>query len=265
MPVSDTAQIHPTAQVSSGAQLGRAVTVGPFAVIGDGVVIGEETSVGPHTVLEGPTYLGKRNRIVGQSAIGTDPQDLKYQGEETSLHIGDENIIREFVTINRGTAQGGGKTTIGSRNLFMTGVHVAHDCHLGNDGILANAATLAGHVEIANGATVGAFTGVHQFCRVGRHAFIGGYSVITRDAPPFIKTVGHRNQARTYGINGIGLSRKGFSEERILALRKAYRWIFRKDLTVPQARDRIVREELQTPDVESLLQFLGTSSRGFIR
>ena len=265
MPVADTAQIHPTAQVSSGAQLGRGVTVGPFVIIGDGVVIGEETAVGPHAVLKGPACLGKRNRILGQSAIGTDPQDLKYQGEETSLHIGDENIIREFVTINRGTAQGGGKTTIGSRNLFMTGVHVAHDCHLGHDGILANAATLAGHVEIGNSATVGAFTGVHQFCRVGRHAFIGGYSVITRDAPPFIKTVGHRNQARTYGINGIGLSRKGFSEERIRALRKAYRWIFRKGLTLPHARDRILQEDLQTPDVETLLQFLETSSRGFIR
>ena len=265
MPVADTAQIHPTAQVSSGAQLGRGVTVGPFVIIGDGVVIGEETEVGPHTVLMGPSNLGRRNRILGQSAIGTDPQDLKYQGEETSLHIGDENIIREFVTINRGTAQGGGKTTIGNRNLCMTGVHVAHDCHVGNDGILANAATLAGHVEIGNGATVGAFTGVHQFCRVGPHAFIGGYSVITRDAPPFIKTVGHRNRARTYGINGIGLSRKGFSEERIHALRKAYRWIFRNRLTVPQGRDRILKEKLQTPDVESLLQFLETSSRGVIR
>ena len=265
MPVADTPQIHPTAQVSSGAKLGRGVIVGPFAIVGDGVVIGEETSVGPHTVLKGPTFLGKRNRIVGQSAVGTDPQDLKYGGEKTSLHMGDDNVIREFVTINRGTAQGGGKTTIGSRNLFMTGVHVAHDCHLGHDGILANAATLAGHVEIENGATVGAFTGVHQFCRVGRHAFIGGYSVITRDAPPFIKVVGHRNQARTYGINGIGLSRKGFSEERILSLRRAYRWIFRKGLTLPDARESIRREELETADVETLLQFLEASTRGFVR
>ena len=265
MPAADTSRIHPTAQVSSGARLEHGVTVGPYAVVGDRVEIGEQTSIGPHTVLKGPAFLGKRNRIVGQSAIGTDPQDLKYGGEKTFLHIGDDNVIREFVTINRGTVQGGGKTTIGSRNLFMTGVHVAHDCHLGNDGILANAATLAGHVEIANGATVGAFTGVHQFCRVGLHAFIGGYSVITRDAPPFIKTVGSRNQARTYGINGIGLSRKGFSEERILYLRKAYRWIFRKDLTLTDARDCIRREELETPDVETLLHFLETSPRGFVR
>ena len=265
MPAADNARIHPTAQVSSGAELGRGVTVGPFAIVGDGVVIGEETSIGPHTVLKGPTYLGKRNRIVGQSAVGTDPQDLKYGGEKTSLQMGDDNIVREFVTINRGTAQGGGMTTIGSRNLFMTGVHVAHDCHLGHDGILANAATLAGHVEIENGATVGAFTGVHQFCRVGRHAFIGGYSVITRDAPPFIKVVGHRNQARTYGINGIGLSRKGFSEERILSLRRAYRWIFRKGLTLPDAREGIRQEELATPDVETLLRFLEASTRGFVR
>ena len=265
MPVADPTQVHPTAQVSAGARLGRGVTVGPFAVIGDGVVIGDETTVGPHTVLQGPADLGRRNRILGQSAIGTDPQDLKYGGEKTSLQVGDENVIREFVTINRGTAQGGGKTTIGSRNLFMTGVHVAHDCHLGDDAILANAATLAGHVEIGNAATVGAFTGVHQFCRVGPHAFIGGYSVITRDAPPFVKTVGHRNRARTYGVNGIGLSRRGFSEERISALRKAYRWIFRKSLTLPDARDRIRQEGLQTPDVETLLQFLETSSRGVIR
>ena len=265
MSAAETARVHPTAQVSSGARLGRGVTVGPFAVVGDGVVIGEETSIGPHTVLKGPASLGKRNRIVGQSAVGSDPQDLKYGGEETSLQVGDDNVIREFVTINRGTVQGGGKTTIGSRNLFMTGVHVAHDCRLGDDGIFANAATLAGHVEIGNGATVGAFTGVHQFCRVGIHAFIGGYSVITRDAAPFIKTVGSRNQARTYGINGIGLARKGFSEQRILLLRKAYRWIFRKGLTLPDARDGIRREELETPDVETLIQFLETSTRGFIR
>ena len=264
MPPSNHIQLHPTAIVSSRAQLGRGVTVGAFAVIGDGVSVDDDTFVGHHTVIEGPTFVGKRNKIIGQSAIGTSPQDMKYQGEETVLRIGDENIIREFVTINRGTVGGGGETTVGNRNLLMTGVHVAHDCHVGNDGVLANAATLAGHVDVGDSATVGAFSGVHQFCRVGAHAFIGGYSVITRAAMPFIKTVGSRNQARIYGINGVGLSRRGYSDDRIRVLKLAYRWLFQKGLNMTEAVECIRQEELETPDVEVLLKFLGTSIRGCV-
>ena len=257
--------IHKSALVSSRAEIGAGVRIGPYSVIGDGVTIGEGTVVGPHTVIEGPTLIGKRNRIIGQSAIGTIPQDLKFQGEETSLSIGDENIIREFVTINRGTAGGGGKTTIGNGNLLMTGVHIAHDCHVGQRTVLANSATLAGHVEIQDDSTVGAFSGVHQDCRVGVHAFIGGYSVLTRDALPFVKTVGYRNQAKLYGINSLGLERKNFSSQRLEALKKAYRWLFQKGLKIRQAVDQIRKEELETADVSVLIQFIESSKRGFVR
>ncbi len=258
-------QIHPTAMVSGEVELADEVQIGPYAVIGERVVIGQGTWVGPHAVVEGPTVLGKNNRIKGQAAIGTPPQDLKYKGEETFLEIGDENVIREFVTINRGTAGGGGKTTIGSHNLIMTGVHVAHDCHIGQRTILANSATLAGHVEIGDFSTVGAFTGVHQFCRVGLHAFIGGYSVLTRDGLPFVKTVGSRNQAGIYGINSLGLKRRGFSKERIEALNQAYRWLFRKGLSLNEAREKIEDDGPITEDVAVLLNFIETSERGFVR
>lgn len=260
-----TASIHETAIVSPRSELGPGVQIGPYAVIGDDVTLGEGTVVGPHTVIQGRTVIGKRNRIYGQSAIGSDPQDLKYGGEDTLLVLGDENIIREFVTVNRGTALGNGRTTVGSRNLFMTCVHVAHDCTVGDGAVLTNAATLAGHVHVGDGAIIGAFSGVHQFCRVGPHAFIGGYSVITRDALPFIKTVGDRNDARIYGINSIGLERRGFPPPRIEALKKAYRRLFLKKLKLDEAV-RLIREEgLETPDVALLLGFIETSERGFVR
>ena len=258
-------EIHKSAAVSPRAELAKGVRIGPFTVIGDDVTIGEGTVVGPHTVIEGPTTIGEGNSIIGQCAIGTIPQDLKFEGEETFLSIGDENIIREFVTINRGTAGGGGKTTIGNGNLLMTGVHIAHDCHVGQRTVLANSATLAGHVEIEDDSTVGAFSGVHQDCRVGVHAFIGGYSVLTRDALPFVKTVGYRNQAGIYGINSVGLERKGFSSQRIGALKKAYRLLFQKGLKLRQAIDRIREEELEREDVSVLIEFLESSRKGFVR
>ena len=258
-------EIHKSAVVSGRAQVAQGVRIGPYAVIGDDVTIGEGTVVGPLTVIEGPTIIGKGNRIIGQSAIGTIPQDLKFQGEETFLSIGDENIIREFVTINRGTAGGGGKTTIGNGNLLMTGVHIAHDCHVGKRTVLANSATLAGHVEIEDDSTVGAFSGVHQDCRVGVYAFVGGYSVLTSDALPFVKTVGYRNQARIYGINSMGLERKNFSSQRIGALKKAYRWLFHKGLKLRQAIDQIRKEELEREDVSVLLEFIESSRKGFVR
>ncbi len=257
--------IHATALIAPGAVLGEGVCVGPYTIIGPSVRIGEQTNIGPHCVIEGDTRIGRNNRISGQSSIGSAPQDLKYRGEPTWLEIGDDNTIREFVTINRGTVGGRGKTRVGSHNLLMTGVHVAHDCLVGDHVIMANAATLAGHVDIADFSTVGAFTGVHQFCRIGLHAFIGGYSVITRDALPFVKTVGDRNDAKTYDINSMGLERRGFSRERIDALKKAYRILVRKGLKVKEAIEQVRAQGLETEDVAVLISFIESSERGFIR
>ena len=263
-PIMHMVEIHETAIVSSQSEIGEGVSVGPYAVIGENVKVGEGSLIGPHTVIEGPTTIGQRNRFYGQAAIGTSSQDLKYQGQETFLVIGSNNIIREFVTINRATTTGG-KTTIGDHNLLMTGVHVAHDCRVGQGTILANSATLAGHVDIADYATVGAFTGVHQFCRVGVHAFIGGYSVLTRDALPFVKTVGNRSQAKTYGINSVGLRRREFSLQRIQGLRTAYRCLFQKGLRIKEATQRIREEGVETEDVRQLIEFIESSTRGFVR
>jgi UDP-N-acetylglucosamine acyltransferase len=262
--MSDTA-VHPTALVAAKATLHPGVRVGPYCVIGDSVSIGAGTSVGPHTFIEAYTRIGRNNVITGQACIGSPPQDLKYRGEETWVEIGDENTIREFVTINRGTAGGNGKTVIGSQNLLMTGVHIAHDCTIGDQVIMANAATLAGHVDIGDYSTVGAFVGVHQFCRIGLHAFVGGYSVITRDALPFVKTVGDRNHAKTYDINGLGLERRGFAEPRINALKRAYRILFRKGLRTGEAIEEIRSQELETEDVAILIRFIQSAARGFIR
>jgi len=259
------AKIHPTAVVATTAELGSGVVIGPHCVIGERVRIGDDNHVGPGTWIEGPTEIGPRNRFFGPAAVGTDPQDLKYRGEESFLVIGEGNLIREFVTIHRGTAGGGLYTRIGNRNLLMTGVHVAHDCVVGDNVILANSATLAGHVWVGNGASVGAFSGVHQFCRVGEHAFIGGYSVITRDALPYLKTVGIRGEAKTYGVNTVGLERKGFSREAIEALQHAYRVLLHRGLSLRDAVQRIRDEGPLTSEVEHLLRFVETSERGFIR
>ncbi|MEE2822797.1 MAG: acyl-ACP--UDP-N-acetylglucosamine O-acyltransferase [Acidobacteriota bacterium] len=260
-----TLSIHTTAIVSPNAKVSKGVSIGPYSVIGDEVEIGEGCVLGSHVVIEGPTIVGKRNHFIGQCSIGTTPQDLKFKGEKTTLTIGDDNVIREFVTINRGTLGGGSKTTMGDGNLLMTGVHIAHDCHLGHRIILANSATLAGHVEVHDDSTVGAFSGVHQDCRVGVHAFIGGYSVITRDALPFVKTVGYRNQANIYGINSLGLERRGFSSLRIKSLTNAYRWLFKKGLTVEEAVSAIEKEDVRTKDVNILIDFIQSSTRGCIR
>lgn len=256
--------IHPTAVVSNQACLGKGVRLGPFVVIQGKVIIGEGTVVGPHSWICGPAVIGKDNLIYGQSALGTDPQDLKYGGEESALIMGDGNKIREFVTVNRGTRLGSGKTQLGDGNLLMTGVHVAHDCVVGNGVIFGNSATLGGHVAVSDYASVAAFTGVHQFCRVGRHAFVGGYSVLTRDALPFVKTVGQRSNAAIFGINTIGLQRRGFTDNRIEGLKDAYRILFRKGLPLQQAIAQLRRGQL-TSDVEILLNFVESSERGFVR
>lgn len=255
--------IHKTAWVDSGATLAADVVVGAFSVIGSSVVIGEGTEIGPHTRIEGNTIIGKGNRIYGQSSIGTDPQDVKFGGAPTRLEIGDGNVIREFVTINRGTDHGGGLTRIGDSNFLMAYAHIAHDCFIGNHVIFANAGTLAGHVTVGDHALVGAFTAIHQFCRIGKYAFTGGGTIATQDVLPFVKTVGAR-PPRTYGVNTIGLERKGFSKDVIAAIRRAYN-IIRTSSTLREGVDKIHQE---LPDVEEaryLADFASEAKRGFIR
>jgi UDP-N-acetylglucosamine acyltransferase len=254
--------VHPTARVAAGAVLEKDVTVGPYAVIGPRVRIGGGTAVASHVVIEGDTVLGEGNRIFPFASVGQVPQDLKYRGEASRLVIGDRNIIHEFATIHLGTALGGGVTRIGSDNLLMAYVHVAHDCVVGDHTILANAATLGGHVSVEDFVSVGAFSGVHQFCRVGTHAFVGGYSVVTKDVLPYSKTVG--NRARIYGVNGIGLQRRGFAPEVVGAVRRAFRVLLQSHLNTSQAIERLESEGSQAPEVLRMVEFLRSSSRGVI-
>jgi UDP-N-acetylglucosamine acyltransferase len=255
---------HPTAIVSSDAVIGRGVEIAAFVIIGPGVTIGADSKIGPYTRIEGPTSIGERNVFYGSASIGGPPQDLKYHGERTELRIGNDNTFREFITLNRGTVGGGGITTIESGNFFMAYSHVAHDCHVGSHTIFANAATLAGHVEVGDHVTVGAFSAVHQFCRVGDHAFIGGFTVATQDVLPFIKTVGDR-PAKTYGINTIGLQRKGFSPEAIDALDRAYRILIRSKLKLQDALQKIENDLGFFAETRYFVEFVRGSHRGFIR
>jgi UDP-N-acetylglucosamine acyltransferase len=257
--VSESAQVHPTAVVHPGARIGAGTVVGPFATIGEHVVIGRDCKVGASSVIDGWTEIGDGNEIFPMVSIGLVPQDMKFGGEPTRVRIGERNVIREFVTIHRGTAGGGGLTSIGDRNLLMAYTHIAHDCHVGTETIFGNAATLAGHVYVDDYANVGAFSGVHQFCRVGRYAFIGGYSVVTKDALPFVKSVG--NRARIYGINTIGLMRRGFPQETITKLRRAYRYLLHSNTS--RALTQIERDAaLRCPEVQYLVEFIRTSKRG---
>jgi UDP-N-acetylglucosamine acyltransferase len=254
-----TAEIHPSAIVHPGAKIGAGTVIGPYVTIGEHVTIGRDCTIGASTVIDGVTTIGDGNRIFPMASIGLVPQDLKFGGEMTRVEIGDTNVIREFATIHCGTAGGGGVTRIGSRNLLMAYTHVAHDCLVGNDTIFGNAATLAGHVLVEDFANVGAFSGVHQFCRVGKYAFIGGYSVVTKDALPFAKTVG--NRARIYGINTIGLIRRGFSQDTITKLRRAYRVLLHANTS--RALAQIERDpNLQSPEVAYVVNFIRTSKRG---
>jgi UDP-N-acetylglucosamine acyltransferase len=258
--ISGQPAIHPGAVIDVRAVLAAGVEIGSGAVIGPGVEIGEGTVVGAGAQVYGPTRIGRDNRIHPLAAIGFDPQDLTYRGEEVRLEIGDRNTFREFSTIHRGTVKGGGVTRIGDDNLFMAYSHVAHDCQVGNRTVFANAATLAGHVDVHDDASISAFSAVHQFCRVGRHAYIGGFSVITMDALPFVKTVGQKPAC--YGVNTIGLKRKGFDAERVRRLEVAMRILVRSRLNTPQALARI-REELGAEgDVGYLLEFVAGAQRG---
>jgi len=255
--------IHPTALVDDGAELGADVVVGPYTVVEAGVRVGDGTTIGPFCRLTGMTTIGVGNRFESHCSIGAPPQDLKYAGEPTRLEIGDRNTFREFVTFHRGTPGGGGLTTVGSDGLYMAYVHVAHDCHVGDQVIFANNATLAGHVEVGDYSTVGAITAVHQFCRVGPYAFIGGGSILTKDVLPFMKTVGSR-PARCYGPNSIGLERKGFSDDRRAALKSLWRILHDRHLNTSQALARARAELAGQPDVDSVLEFIDSSERGVV-
>jgi UDP-N-acetylglucosamine acyltransferase len=262
--VTPAAMIDPLARVSPGAVIGPGTTVGPFAVVGPHVRIGSHCRIGASAVIDGHTTVGDDNDIFPYASIGMAPQDLKYKGEPTRMEIGSGNIFREFVTIHRGTTGGGGVTTIGDRNLFMNYVHVAHDCHVGNQTIFGPHATLGGHVSIADFVNVSAGSAVHQFCRVGAYAFIGGYSVITKDALPYGRTVGAR-PARVFGLNLIGLKRRGFSDDTLKKLRQAYRYLMQSKLNTSQAVEKIASEaSLRCPEVDNLVDFIRTASRGVI-
>jgi len=258
----DAPNIHPTAVVHPGATVGAGTVVGPYVTIGSRVTIGRHCRIGASSVIDGCTTIGDHTEVYPFASIGLAPQDLKFKGEPTRLVIGQHNVFREFVTIHRGTDGGGGVTTIGDHNLFMAYAHVAHDCHVGNHTIFGNGATLGGHVVVDDWVTISAFSGVHQFCRLGKYAFIGGYTVVTRNALPYAKTVG--NRARIYGLNSIGLERRGFSRELIGKLRRAYRHLIHHNTSHAIA---LIEADptLAAPEVAYLVDFIrGAGSRGVI-
>lgn len=255
------AGIHPTAIVSPRARLGERVEVGPFAIIGENCIVGDDCQIHARATLERDVELGRGVKVGIGSVLGGAPQDLKYAGEQTTVEIGDGTIIREYTTINRGTSQSF-KTTVGARCLLMSYVHLAHDCHLGNGVILGNTVQLAGHVIIEDKVTVSGLSGVHQFVRIGRNAFIGGCSRVSKDIPPFLKAVG--NPVKLYGLNTVGLQRNGFSEELVRELKRAYRLFFRSDLNLTQAMQRAETELEMFPEVAELMRFVEGSGRGVV-
>jgi len=255
--------IHATAIIHPSAQLDENVSVGPYSIIGEEVKIGAGTQIGPHVVIERWTEIGRDNQILQFASVGAGPQDLKYKGEETRLVIGDRNRVREFATLHRGTVDGGGVTTIGSDNLFMAYAHVAHDCIVHNRIVMANAATLAGHVEVEDNAILGGLVAVHQFCRVGCHTMISGGSMIAQDIPPY--TVAQGDRAKTIGLNLIGLKRRGFAEDTVRGLKQAYRLLFRAGLRMEEALARIEQELAMTPELQHFLDFVKGSKRGIAR
>lgn len=253
--------IHPTAIIDPAATLAPTVSVGPYSVIGPGVEIGAGTSIGPHVVIQGPTKIGCDNKIYQFASVGEVPQDMKFQGEETYLEMGDRNVIREFCTINRGTAQDKSMTKIGSDNLFMAYVHIAHDCVIGNHAIFSNNASLAGHVHVEDFVIFGGFSGVFQFCRIGAHGFVSTNSVVIKDVPPFIKVSGY--YAKPFGLNTVGLQRRGFTEEVLLELRRAYKVLYRNGLSLADALSSLKSHLL--PEVQQLAEFIEKSQTGIVR
>ena len=255
--------IHPTAIVSPEAEVGEEVTIGPYCRIGARVKIGKGCRFDSHVIVDGPSTIGEDNHFFPFGTIGLQPQDLKFKGEDTFLTIGNHNVFREYVNIHRGTAGGGAHTRIGDHNFLMAYVHIGHDSRLGNHIIMANAATLAGHVTIEDHATIGAFSGVHQFCRVGTHGYVGGYSVVTKDVLPYSKTVSERD-THAYGPNVLGLTRKGFSTQQIDSIKAAFRLLLQSRLNTTQAVEAI-KAKMQSPEVQVILDFIETAERGVIK
>ena len=255
--INDRAIIHPSAKIADG------VTIGPGAIIGADVEIGEGTWIGPQVLIEGPTSIGKHNKIFQFSSIGDAPQDTTYNGEPTRLEIGDYNVIREFCMISRGTPKGGGLTKIGDKNFLMAYAHIGHDCLVGNEVIMVNYSALSGHVTVHDYAIIGAYAAVHQFCHVGAYAFIARATYVTKDVIPYVMIAGHQTSA--CGINTVGLRRRGFSSESIDALRRAYKTVFRKGLTVQQAVAELEIAQQKVPEITPIIESLNNATRGIVR
>ncbi len=255
--------IHPTAVVSPDAKIGEGAQIGPYAIIGPDITIGKNTIIGPHVVIERHTDIGDNCRILQFASIGGDPQDLKFKGEKTRVVIGNNNIIREFVTINRATSADIGVTLIGNNNLLMAYCHVAHNCKLGNNIVMANSANLAGHIHIEDFAIIGGLSGIHQFTRIGQHAFVGGASAVAKDVPPFLTVAG--NHAKPYGLNLVGLRRRGFKEDTLKNLKQAYKLVYRSSLLLSAALDKIRSEVPDTPEIRQFVEFIEKSERGICR
>jgi len=257
-------QVHEQAIVAASAKVGAGVRVGPYAVIGEHVELGEGCVLHSHAVVLGPSKIGRNNVFHPFCSVGGDPQDFRFQGEKTTLEVGDGNTFREYVTISRGTVGGGGKTTIGDGNFFLASSHVGHDCHVGSHTLFVNGATLAGHVTVEDFATIGFQSPVHQFCRVGRYAYIGASTVITQDVPPFSRVVTERD-TKSYGVNTIGLERKGFSEERLKVLQRAFRLLLRSKMNTTQALAEMRKSLGDSDDVRELIRFIETAERGIVK
>ena len=255
--------IHATAIVDPRARVGEGVTIGPYTVVDGDVEIGSGTTIGAHNVITGHTSIGRDNRIFHFCSIGEANQDKKYRGEPTRLVIGDRNTIREYASLNRGTVQDAGLTRVGDDNWIMAYCHVAHDCVVGNHTVLANAATLAGHVHVGDHAILGGLTGVHQFVRIGAHVMVGGASLVLQDVPPFVMVSG--NPCAPHGINSEGLKRRGFGAEKVAAIKRAYRTLYREGLSLEEARAALAAQAAEAPEVAPLVEFLAASSRGIVR
>lgn len=262
--MTQPALIHPTAQIDPGATIGANVSIGAYSVIGAEVEIGEGTTLGPHVVIEGPTRIGRDNRISQFASIGNSPQDKKWEGERTELVIGDRNLIREFVTINRGTGDGGGVTRVGDDNWLLAYVHIAHDCQVGSHVVFSNYSALAGHVHIGDWVIISGYAGVHQFCKVGAHAFIGMGCLVGSDVPPFV-LMANEQHGRPRGINSEGLKRRGFEPARISAIKRAYRTLYMAGLSLPEAREQLAAQAQDSDDVRAMLEFLEHSDRSLAR
>ena len=257
-------EIHPQAVVAASAKLGEGVKIGPYAVVGEDVELGDGCVMHAHAMVGGPSKFGRNNTFYSFSAIGGDPQDYTFRGERTEMVAGDGNIFREYVTVSRGTQKGGGKTSLGDGNFLLAYSHIGHDCSIGSNTLLVNGATLAGHVTVEDFATIGAFCPVHQFCRIGRYAYIGASTVITQDVPPFSKIVTER-ETKSFGINAIGLERKGFSPERLQALKRAYRLLLRAKLNTSQALAEMRKSLGDSADVQELIKFIESAERGIVK